>query len=103
MKTIAEKSKRLVSEYSFLPRTRKKSDVFLLGEVEFDLNMGACEKFEIFDVLLIDQRILQNLCEKRTVSVVCFNFFCRNLGWVGGRGLGLCTESHFPFDVRLHV
>ena len=75
VKTIAEKSKRLVSEYSFLPRTRKKSDVFLLGDVEFDLNMGPCEKFEIFDVLLIGKRMLQNLCEKWTVSVVCFNFF----------------------------
>ena len=53
VKTIAEKSKRLVSEYSFLPRTRKKSDVFLLGDVEFDLNMGPCEKFQVFDVLLI--------------------------------------------------
>jgi len=62
--------------------------VFLLGEVGFDLNMGPCEKFEIFDVLLIGKRILQNLCEKWTVSVVCFNFIDEIWGGLGGGGGG---------------
>ena len=60
--------------------------MFLLGEVWFDLNMGPCEKFEIFDVLLIGKRMLQNLCEKWTVSVVCFNFIDEIWGGLGGGG-----------------
>ena len=64
--------------------------MFLLGEVWFDLNMGPCEKFEIFDVLLIGKRMLQNLCEKWTVSVVCFNFIDEIWGGLGGGGWGWC-------------